>query len=241
MTAHLVPRIGVAVGSETRRGRRFDATPHEYVTSVVNAGGLPLLIPPSRPELAAKALAGFDALLLTGGGDVSPARYRARLEPETADVDDERDLSELALVEAARRNGIPILGICRGAQLLNVAYGGTLHQDLPGKRGTSHRQPRHRFETVHPVDLQPGCLLAELIGGERLNVNSIHHQGVDRVGAGLAAVGFSSDGLVEVIEDRENNVLAVQWHPECLPLLKESAALFGWLIAEARTVSSPAG
>jgi putative glutamine amidotransferase len=228
------PRVGIGVGRETRIGRQFDSTPHEYVASVLLAGGLPLLIPPAAPELAKRSIESVDGLLLTGGGDISPARYGASFERETSDVDDERDRSELALVAAAIERGIPILGICRGAELVNVAFGGTLRQHLAGADGARHTQPRRRYETVHHVRLAPESLLAELVGSQELDVNSIHHQGIEMVGNNLDQAGRAEDGLVEVIENRERRLLAVQWHPECLPLERASKQLFSWLIEQSQ-------
>ena len=233
------PRIGIGVGRETRVGRQFEATPHEYVASVLEAGGLPLLIPPAPPELARRAIESVDGVLLTGGGDISPTCYGASFERETADVDDERDRSELALVAAAIDRGIPIFGICRGAELVNVAFGGTLRQHLPAEDGIRHTQPRRRYETVHRVLLEPESLLAEVVGSRELDVNSIHHQGIEVVGHGLDPVGRAEDGLVEVIENREHRLLAVQWHPECLPHERASRQLFSWLIEGSRREPAP--
>jgi putative glutamine amidotransferase len=212
--------------------RQFDATPHEYVASILEAGGLPLLIPSTPPELAKRTIESVDGLLLTGGGDISPTCYGATLEPETTDVDDERDRSELALVAAAVERGIPILGICRGAELVNVAFGGTLRQQLPTKDVVRHTQPRRRYEKVHRVLLEAESLIAEVVGSHELDVNSIHHQGLDVVGNDLDPVGRADDGLVEVVENRDRRVLAVQWHPECLPHERASGQLFTWLIRE---------
>jgi putative glutamine amidotransferase len=225
------PRIGIAVGREEVGARQFDAVPHEYVTSVLAAGGIPLLIPPLPPALVPAAMSSIDGLLLTGGGDVAPNLYDAPLAPETDGVDEERDASEIAIVEAAGARHLPILAICRGTQLLNVALGGTLHQHLPGSDPV-HQRGARRFEAVHAVDLEPGSLLAELTGEVRLDVNSIHHQGVDRIAPPLRAVGFAADGLAEVLESPELRLLAVQWHPECLPGVPASRALFSWLVAE---------
>ena len=226
------PRIGIAIGRETHDGRLFEATPHEYVSAILGVGGIPLLLPPLPAAMAVDAVERLDGLLLTGGGDVSPSCYGATLEPETAGVDDERDASELALVRACQERNLPILGICRGAQLLNVAFGGTLHQHLVPE----HRQGRRRYEEVHQVDLDPHCRLAALIGQQSFGVNSIHHQGIELVGSALTAVGFSYDGLPELLECRDHRLMAVQWHPECLPCAPASRALFLWLVAEAKAV-----
>ena len=237
-----VPRIGLAVGREEKDGRRFDAVPDEYVAAVLRAGGTPLLLPPMPVAHATDVLEALDGLLLTGGGDIGPACYGALPEPETGSVDDERDASELALVAVATARHVPILGICRGAQLLNVAFGGTLHQHLNGDQ-PAHQQRTHRHEPVHQVALAEGSLLMSLTGQSRLEVNSIHHQGVDRVAAQLRTVGFAEDGGVEVLENSDRSVLAVQWHPECLPTRRESQLLFSWLIdkAGARRSEKPEG
>jgi len=233
------PRIGIGIAQERRAGRQYDATPHEYVAAILQSGGLPLLIPASPPELAAQTVASIDGLLLIGGGDVSPARYGAVVEKETTGVDSDRDQSELALVAAATRRGTPVLGICRGAQLINVAFGGSLHQHLQASNTVDHTQPRRRYEAVHGVLLEAYSLLAELIGSRELRVNSIHHQGIDELGHGLDAAGRAEDGLVEVIENRDLRVLAVQWHPECLPLELTSKRLFSWLVNESREDPKP--
>ena len=233
------PLLGIGIGRETRLGRQFDAMPHEYVTSVLVAGGIPLLISPTPPELAKRAIESLDGLLLTGGADISPACYGASVEPETNGVDDDRDRSELALVAAAIERGIPILGICRGAELVNVAFGGTLRQHLPAEDGVRHTQPRKRYETVHRVLLEVGSLIVEVVGSKELDVNSIHHQGIEVVGHELDPVGRAEDGLVEVIESREQRVLAVQWHPECLPREQASGKLFSWLVEESRRGPAP--
>ncbi len=209
---------------------------------MLDSGGLPLLIPPMSADLAPSVVDGLDGLLLTGGGDVAPSCYGADIEPETADVDTERDVSEIALVAAACEADIPILGICRGMQLLNVAFGGTLRQHVGVTNGVVHRQGAGRYEKVHRVELDPSCRLARLVGHVQLDVNSIHHQGINEVGDSLVAVGFSADGLPEALESREYRVLAVQWHPECIPEAVESKDLFAWLIAQAGDVpvGSPA-
>jgi putative glutamine amidotransferase len=172
----------------------------------------------------------LDGVLLTGGGDIDPARYGLVAEPETANVDSARDASELALVKSAMERRLPILAICRGAQLLNVALGGTLIQDLKDEVGDTHRQPFHRYRAVHRVDLQSGSVLAERCGATRIEVNSIHHQAIGEVASSLRPVGVAKDGVIEALESSDQRALAVQWHPECLSEDEVSAALFSWLI-----------
>ena len=227
------PCIGITTGREVIGARRFDALPHEYVAAVLAAGGLPRPIPPLPADLAPEALDGVDGLVLSGGGDINPVRYDAEWATETSNVDDERDVSELALVDVALDRGLPILGICRGAQLLNVALGGTLVQHLPD-RAIGHLDRGRRHETVHDVTLSPDSLLARLGGTAGIEVNSIHHQGIDRVGDGLRVTGTADDGVAEVLEGTRCPLVAVQWHPECLPALTSSRLLFTWLVDQAR-------
>lgn len=233
------PHIGLAVGRELVGGRRYDAAPHEYVTAVLAAGGLPRLVPVLPPDTAAEALAGLDGLVLTGGGDVDPARYDATPVPEIEGVDGERDTSELALVDAVLARHLPVLAICRGAQLLNVALGGTLHQHL-ASRPIAHQDRPRRHQVVHRVALAGGSQLARLAGTTDIGVNSIHHQGIDRVGRGLTATGWAPDGVVESLEAPGRAVLAVQWHPECLPGEAVDRSLFAWLVSAARGAPPPA-
>jgi putative glutamine amidotransferase len=224
------PRIGITVGRETIAGRLFDAAPDEYVVSVVEAGGIPLLLVPLPPSLASEAVSGMDGLLLTGGGDINPALYGAIPQPEIENVDPERDASELAIVVAALSQHIPVLGICRGAQLLNVAFGGTLHQHLADEGRLAHQERQRRGDLIHDVTPAAGSLLASLSGLEPFKVNSIHHQAVDVLGRQLRATATAEDGVVEAIESDDGSVLAVQWHPECIADDPVTEALFGWLI-----------
>lgn len=234
----MAPRIGVTVGRSTIARRRFDALPHEYVAAVVEAGGIPLLLAPLPPLLAAEVVNGIDGLLLSGGGDVEPACYGATPVPEIENVDPERDASELAVVAAAVSRHLPVLGICRGAQLLNVARGGTLHQHLAGEGILAHQERRRRDELVHDVTPEAGSLLASLAGLDPFKVNSIHHQAVDVLGRQLRAVATAVDGVVEAIESSDGSMLAVQWHPECLPEQPVTQVLFDWLVERARSHST---
>jgi putative glutamine amidotransferase len=191
--------------------------PAIYLQGVNLAGGTAVLLPPQNPHAADRVLDGLDGLIITGGRDLDPAaygqqRHPATDEPETANR--ERDAWEFALVCAAIARGIPLLGICRGAQVINVALGGTLHQHLPDVLGhTRHQQGNAVFSTssVHTV---AGTKLAALIG-ESSDAQCYHHQAIDRLGDGLIISAQDVDGVIEAVEmPGDNFVLAVQWHPE---------------------------
>ncbi|WP_340562920.1 gamma-glutamyl-gamma-aminobutyrate hydrolase family protein [Streptomyces sp. GSL17-111] len=184
--------------------------PAGYHRMVQRAGGLALLLPPDPgPQAARQVVAGLDGLLIAGGADVDPARYGATRDPRTGEPSPERDTWELALIRAALDSGVPLLGVCRGMQLLNVALGGTLDQHVTGHQGAPGTFLSHR---VSPV---PGTLLGSVLGGP-VDVPSCHHQAVDRLGAGLLVGGRADDGVVEAVEAAagEAFVLGVQWHPE---------------------------
>jgi putative glutamine amidotransferase len=165
-----------------------------------------------------RALDGADGLLLTGGEDIHPAWYGAEASPHLYPPNRERDLFELALFAAARQRELPILGICRGIQLVNVALGGTLFQDLPTERPgpVAHEPSGARDTRSHEVRLEEGSRAARALGRTTLSVNSVHHQAVDRLAGGLIASGWSADGLIEAVESPAEApwLLAVQWHPE---------------------------
>ncbi len=194
-------------------------SPARYVQAVQRAGGRSVLLPPD-PEDAEDpggVLDLLDALVVTGGAaDLDPALYGDERHPETGPVQEERDAYELALVRGVLDREMPILGICRGMQILNVAYGGTIEQHLPDVLG--HEEHRHTPGAFadHEVRLAPGSLAARAAGSERTPVKSHHHQGVKEVGNGLVVTGRSAeDGAVEALEDPSCPfVLGVLWHPE---------------------------
>jgi putative glutamine amidotransferase len=193
-------------------------SPASYVRAVQRAGGRPvLLLPdPEDAENPAGVLDMIDALIVTGGaGDVDPALYGQEPHSETGPVQEERDAYELALVRAAIGRRMPVLGICRGMQVINVAYGGGVEQHLPDAVG--HEGHRHTPGTFadHKVDLEAGSLAATAVGAERTPVKSHHHQGVREIGDGLVVTGRSEDDTVEALEDPSCPfVLGVLWHPE---------------------------
>ncbi len=193
-----------------------------YVEAIYDAGGLPLLIPADTPpEMAEALLARVDGLLLTGGGDIDPARYGGQPHDAVYDIRPARDALEIALVETAVAAGVPFLGICRGLQVVNVALGGTLYEDLP----TQYRRPlKHRRDPIkertlmaHAIKTAENSRLRRLLGEEEFEVNSLHHQGIRTVAESLTPTAWAPDGLVEAVELPEHPFgLAVQWHPEWL-------------------------
>jgi putative glutamine amidotransferase len=195
------------------------AVPAPYVEAIGRAGGLPALLLSSEDERdAADLLLSFSGLLLIGGGDVEPARYDAPHHPHQYGVDPSRDAFEIGLVRAADRLAMPTLAICRGAQVLDVAFGGSLHQHLPdvvslGSHGIPGEPP-----VIHDVTVAEDSLLAAACGSRSLTCSSHHHQGVERIGEGLRATAWSRDGLVEALErDTPADaswIVGVQWHPE---------------------------
>jgi putative glutamine amidotransferase len=189
-----------------------------YLSAVEAAGGTPLLLTPGHgPAATADLLERVDGLLLSGGEDVEPARYGQTAIPEVEETNPARDDAELRAVSVALRRRIPILGVCRGMQLLNVACGGTLIQDIPSQRGGDilHQQPVPVGERWHGARVEPGSQLAEALGLEELRINSFHHQAVDVLGQGLRATAWAEDGIVEGLEGTAHPwLLGVQWHPE---------------------------
>jgi putative glutamine amidotransferase len=190
-----------------------------YVRALLAAGGVPLLLSPLiGASMAASALQAVDGLLLTGGEDVDPAWYGAAPSPLLDPPSRERDLFELALFAVARQRQLPILGICRGIQLVNVALGGTLIQDIPSERPgpVEHRPSGSRDSRSHRIRLEPGSRAAEALGSLSLIVNSAHHQAIRDLALGLRATGWTDDGLIEAVESTGDDswLLAVQWHPE---------------------------
>jgi putative glutamine amidotransferase len=232
-------RPAVGITAFTREGvSPFVRMP--YATSNVGlsdlceeAGGVPLVLTPTAHAEAVVARLG--ALVLSGGGDVQPHLYSAEQHPETTTLDARRDAFELELVRLARMRGLPVLAICRGLQLVNVAYGGTLVQHLPDVTAIDHEQLGAWDGFAHEVSIAEGSRLHQLMGGLRIAVNSVHHQAVGRLGDGLRAVAWADDGVVEAIEADAETVLAVQWHPEWTAAVdwERQRSLFAWLVAAA--------
>jgi putative glutamine amidotransferase len=242
------PLIGVTT-SELRRQETVAPTPEgepgqtemalglKYLEAVERAGGIPVVLPPLRGPAIPSLLANLSGLLLSGGPDLDPIAYGALGHAMLGPTEPSLDAFEVALARAADRRGIPILGICRGAQALNVARGGTLHQHLPDiTDGTvAHRQTAPGHHTCHEVRIVTGSLLADVTGGSRLAVNSFHHQAIDRLGRGLVPVAWARDGTIEAVEAVGRSLLlGVQWHAETLVGQRRHRALFKWLVLAAR-------
>ncbi|MDI3314342.1 MAG: gamma-glutamyl-gamma-aminobutyrate hydrolase family protein [Mycobacterium sp.] len=190
--------------------------PAAYFRGVTMAGGVAVLLPPQPvdPGIAESVLDRLDALIITGGSDVDPARYGQLPHQATDEPRGVRDAWEFTLLECALRRRLPILGICRGAQVLNVVLGGTLHQHLPDVIGHTGHQPGNAVFSTVAVRIAPGTRLAALLG-ESAEVHCYHHQAIADVGAGLLVSAWDADGVVEAVElPGERFVLAVQWHPE---------------------------
>jgi putative glutamine amidotransferase len=236
------PVVGICTPLEHARwgAWQLDAfvLPRSFVDPVHRAGALALLLVPDRAlvENPDEVLDRVDGLLLAGGADVDPATYGAEPHPMTLDPDPGRDAFEIALVRRALQRDLPLLGICRGMQILNVARGGTLHQDLPELLGHEHhrRVPGNFDGADHDVRLLAGSLAARVAREEHHATKSHHHQGVDRIGDGLRVTGWATiDDLPEAIEEPTNRfALGVQWHPEA----DERSRLIAALVEEAAAV-----
>lgn len=236
------PIIGITAGLETAKYGgamvRGAFISNRYLEAVQQAGGRVVILTPDEygvqhPE---QVLETVDAVMVSGGAcDVDPAQYGQEKHPATKPGESIRDRFEIALARAATENDVPILGVCRGMQILNVSYGGNLHQHIPDVVGHDDHQIAGIF-TDHEVKLQPGSLAESGVGSEKTNVKSSHHQGVADLGDGLVATGWSlEDEMVEAIEDPERTfVLGVQWHPEEDP----ASLVIESLVKQARAASN---
>ena len=210
------PVVGITLGDGDRPG--YHSMREDYVRSVERSQAVPVVLPALRPEDAAALLDRLDGLVLSGGIDVDPALYGEAPHPKLGRVDRHRDEFELALTREALARDLPLLAICRGQQVLNVATGGSLVQDIPSelKGAVTHDAPGRRTRRSHTVEVTPGSKLGEILGEGTLSVNSFHHQAVDRLGKGLVVSARSSrDGVIEGVErPGAAFVVGVQWHPE---------------------------
>lgn len=214
------------IGITTRNGKDSDGHPftalqHSYVNAIIQAGGLPVLIPSNLfVEDFLELYSRVSGILFSGGGDISLNYFHGSDHPRIGEVDDNRDFTEISLMRVAVNEGKPVLGICRGAQVMNVALGGTLYTHIYDQLqgALDHAYPGDLRRTlVHPVNVEETSLSAEIFGETLLNVNSLHHQGLKDIAPGLRVAGQAPDGLVEVVEIPDHPyAVAVQWHPEWL-------------------------
>lgn len=234
------PLIGVTTYLERAQQGVWDVRaaflPEQYLTGVTASGGIALLLPPQNPEAADAAIAGMDGLILSGGADVAPELYGEERHPLTDPARVDRDAWELALFRAAERRRIPVLAICRGLQLVNVARGGTLQQHLPESLGTERYRLGGGVFAENDIEVADDTALAGVLGAGDVRVHSYHHQGIDRLGEGLVAAARSDDGLVQAFVDTSaGHVVGIQWHPE---ENAEDRRLFADLVSQARAFAA---
>jgi putative glutamine amidotransferase len=228
--------IGIASDVRSPEGKRESAfTFLTYVESLKRAGAIPVLVPP-QPENAADIVEELDGLLLAGGDDCDPAAYGEERHPSVEPMDPRRQSNDLTLARLARERGIPTFGICLGLQVMNIAAGGTLVQDIDSQVETEIQhasQPEDRAR--HAVFIEQGTQLASILPANELNVNSSHHQAIKEVGAGLRVTAHAPDGIVEGLEDPAHPFyLGVQWHPEDMKGETSASKLFGAFVEAAR-------
>ncbi len=235
------PLIGITTGRTLSSANyHLIAAVDAYITAVQNAGGLPVLIPIglTRDDLL-RLRKSLDGILFTGGGDINPRLFGGQPHPAINGVDEQRDELEIELVRLAAETGWPFFGICRGAQIVNVALGGSLYTHISAQLSGAVRHdcflnmPRDLI--AHPVSIRPGCLLERAANGVELGVNSLHHQGINRVGAGLEVLAEAPDGLAEAVWLKGHPFgLGVQWHPEWLPGSPAHQAIFSAFVEAVR-------
>ncbi|HVB30844.1 MAG TPA: gamma-glutamyl-gamma-aminobutyrate hydrolase family protein [Gemmatimonadaceae bacterium] len=238
---HPLPVVAVTATTELIRGLPRVRLNQRYTDALQRAGLIPVVVPPLAPDAAHALLRRVDGLVLTGGEDVDPALFGAAPHPRADPPHPERDRSEIALTVAAHAQRLPTLAICRGLQLVNVAFGGSLIQDIPAQRphALPHARDEDRGARVHGVTIDDGTRLAGALGATRLTVNSLHHQALDRIGRGLRVAARADDGIIEAAEWAGDEwwMVGVQWHPEELDQTPEAwdRTLFG---AFARAVTA---
>ena len=198
-----------------------------YASSIIKAGALPFLVPSTKdPDIIRSTVQKVDGILIPGGNDIDPFLYGESV--TFADkYDRENDYFQLCMLEEAIKEGKPVMGICRGMQIINVFFGGTLYQDIEKERPQSlqHSAPGSPEGFIHPVCIEKTSLLYDIFDKKEIMVNSIHHQGVRKPGDGLFPAAHSPDGIIEALENREHNIIAVQWHPEALLMRGEENSM----------------
>lgn len=234
------PLIGISCSFDQSEGRFF--LPRAYVDSVIRAGGVPVILPgPGTVTTAAPYFKAIKGLILAGGGDVDPSYFNEEPAPGLGEISPDRDRFEIMLIRSALRRNIPVLGICRGIQILNVACGGKVIQHIPReiRKPLKHSQSAPRWHATHKIFIEKNTLLAGIFGSDTAKVNSFHHQAVRGPAPGFRVCALSSDGVIEGIEHIHHRfVLGVQWHPECLTEKdRKSRLLFKAFIGEARAAA----
>jgi putative glutamine amidotransferase len=227
------PVIGVTtMRRKTETGLQLSSLGEAYIEALLQAGVCPVLIPNQLPEAAVETLLPrLHGVVFTGGGDIKTSYYQGQEHPKVDGVDPDRDRVELLLLERVVSNGVPFLGICRGLQLINVGLGGTLYADIadqvPGAEKHDFYKDWNRDYLAHSVEVEPGTRLSGIIGDGKVEVNSLHHQAVDKLAPDLVVTAAAPDGIVEAVEIPEHPFgLAVQWHPEWLTAHSTMRALF---------------
>ena len=235
------PLIGITSGLiENSSGVLVYQLSEAYTTAIQRAGGIPVAIPLGLDELGLRSLLQrLDGVVLSGGGDIDPERFGGVPHPKVYGISPERDRLEISLVKIALEFAMPLLAICRGIQVLNVALGGKLYTHIQDQKEHSLKHdwfPKFpRDKLAHTVSLKCDSLLDQIYGMDEVQVNSLHHQGISEVGKGLLATAFAPDGLVEGLEVHGASfALGVQWHPECLPDDAGSQKLFSALVQACR-------
>ena len=212
MNSARAPLIGLTVYDDKDKYHYF---PNDYINAVRKGGGVPVLLPPEETN-SLRIIENLDGIILTGGGDVNPERYDGANHSAIYWINNEQDETELQLAELGLESGKPILATCRGMQIINVLFGGTLHAHVPDIYGenTLHRHAEDKA-IDHKIELVKNSKLAQLLGVSSFAAKSWHHQAVDKVAENFTAVGYAEDGVIEAIEsDEYPNLIAVQWHPE---------------------------
>ncbi len=244
------PVVGIAVWKRRLATLLADqevlhALSDDYVQALLRAGAVPILLPTVTSAEVPTLLDLIDGLVLSGGGDVAPAAYGA-VDDDAFGVSEEADAFEFALIRHAESRDMPVLGICRGCQVLNVSFGGTLHQDVAGEEGAHRplggRAPGELLAARHQIRLTSGSALAGIYGVEQRTVNSIHHQAIDSVADGFAISAVADDGLIEAIEATSSwTAIGVQWHPERLDPQEEAPLFRAFVAAVGTRIAEPGG
>lgn len=217
------------IGITDTHAKGVSSVPRTYVDAVFKGGNIPVVIPLIEDEaLLEKLISTLDAVILPGGEDVNPARYDEKPSPHLGEVNEKRDDFEFMIIQLCVNHNIPIVGICRGMQVINVYFGGTLFQDLPTDyidKSIIHRQSESREVGTHTISVEPGSYLHKVTDSETLLVNSFHHQGVKKIAPGFIVTARAADGVVEAFESIDRPIIGVQFHPEALMINNDSTMI----------------